>query len=211
MAETVLVTGGSGYIGGWCVIELLRRGYDVRTTVRDLKSEPKVRALIGALSAAGDRLSFRQLNLTSDEGWDEAVAGCDYMLHVASPIAIQEPKDPNELIVPARGGALRAIGAAIKGGVRRVVMTSSVAATGRGYGAPDGVADETNWTDGDDVRVGAYGRSKTLAERAAWELMKAANASTTLTTVNPALVVGPVLSDDFSGSIEVVRRLMAGQ
>lgn len=211
MAETVLVTGGSGFIGSWCVIELLRRGYDVRTTVRDLSSEPKMRGLIGALADADDRLSFRQLNLTNDDGWDDAAAGCDYMLHVASPIAIAEPKDPNELIVPARGGALRAIGAAIKAGVRRVVMTSSVAATGRGFGSPDGVADETDWTDGDDVRIGAYGRSKTLAEKAAWELMRAANPTTTLATVNPALVIGPVLSDDFSGSIEVIRRLMAGQ
>ena len=211
MAETVLVTGGSGFIGSWCVIELLRRGYDVRTTVRDLKSEPRVRALIGALTDAGDRLTFHELNLLSDEGWDAAAAGCDYMLHVASPISIVEPKDPNELIVPARGGALRAVGAAIKAGVRRVVMTSSVAATGRGVDSPDGIADETNWTNGDDVRVGAYGRSKTLAEKAAWELIRAANATTTLTTINPALVVGPVLSDDFSGSIEVVRRLLAGK
>jgi nucleoside-diphosphate-sugar epimerase len=211
MAEMVLVTGGSGFIGGWCVIELLRRGYEVRTTVRDLASEPRVRALIGALTDAGDRLSFRQTNLTSDDGWDEAVEGCDYLLHVASPAVAAEPRDANDLIIPARGGALRAVGAAIKAGVRRVVLTSSVAATGRGVDAPDGVADETNWTDGNDPRVSAYARSKTLAERAAWELIDAAGAATTMATVNPALVVGPVLSDDFSDSIQVVERLMSGR
>jgi len=209
--ETVLVTGGSGYIGGWCVIELLRRGYVVRTTVRDLKSEPTVRAAMEPLIAKDAPLTFHAVNLLSDDGWDAAAAGCDYVLHVASPISVAEPKDPDELIVPAREGALRAIRAAIKAGVRRVVMTSSVAATGRGYDAPDGVSDETNWTDGDDVRVGAYGRSKTLAERAAWDLIASSGGATQLATVNPALVLGPVLSGDFSGSIQVVQRLMAGK
>ena len=209
--ETVLVTGGSGYIGGWCVIELLRRGYVVRTTVRDLKSEPTVRAAMEPLIAKDAPLTFHAVNLLSDDGWDAAAAGCDYVLHVASPISVAEPKDPDELIVPAREGALRAIRAAIKAGVRRVVMTSSVAATGRGYDAPDGVSDETNWTDGDVVRVGAYGRSKTLAERAAWDLIASSGGATQLATVNPALVLGPVLSGDFSGSIQVVQRLMAGK
>ncbi|HEY5288921.1 MAG TPA: aldehyde reductase [Caulobacteraceae bacterium] len=211
MAETVLVTGGSGFIGSWCVIELLRRGYFVKTTVRNLSSEPKARAAIQALTHAGERLTFHAVDLTRDDGWDEAAAGCDYVLHVASPLGIAEPKDPNELIVPARDGALRALNAAIKAGVKRVVMTSSVAATGRGYDAGDGVADETNWTDGDDARVGAYARSKTIAERAAWDLIASSGGATTLATVNPALVVGPVLSDDFSGSIQVVQRLLAGK
>ncbi|MGH7022282.1 MAG: SDR family oxidoreductase [Caulobacteraceae bacterium] len=209
--ETVLVTGGSGFIGSWCAIELLRRGYAVKTTVRKLSSEPKARAAIEALTGAGGRLSFHAADLTADAGWDEAAAGCDYVLHVASPLGIAEPKDPDELIVPARDGALRALSAAIRAGAKRVVMTSSVAATGRGPDAPDGVADETVWSDGDDPRIGAYARSKTIAERAAWDLIASSGGSTTLATVNPALVVGPVLSDDFSGSIQVVQRLLAGK
>jgi nucleoside-diphosphate-sugar epimerase len=211
MAETVLVTGGSGYIGSWCVIELLRRGYVVRATVRNLRSEAPVRAVIDALGHAQNTLSFHAANLTSDAGWDEAVAGCDFVLHVASPLAVAEPRDPNTIIVPARDGARRVIGAAIKADVKRVVMTSSVAATSLGYGAPDGVADETNWSDGDDVRIGAYARSKTIAERAAWDLIAASSGTTTLAAINPTLVLGPVLSRDFSESVQVVERLMSGR
>ncbi len=211
MAETVLVSGGSGYIGSWCVIELLRRGYVVRATVRNLKSEAPVRAVIDALGHAHNALSFHAANLTSDEGWDEAVAGCDYILHVASPLAVAEPKDPETIIGPARDGALRVIGAGIKAGVKRVVMTSSVAATGLGYDTRDGLADETNWSDGEDVRIGAYARSKTIAERAAWDLVGSSGGTTTLATVNPSLVLGPVLSRDFSESIQVVERLMSGR
>jgi nucleoside-diphosphate-sugar epimerase len=211
MAETVLVTGGSGYIGSWCVIELLRRGYQVRATVRNLASETPVRGAIEALGHGHGALSFYAANLTRDEGWDEAIAGCDFVLHVASPLAVAEPRDPMTIIGPARDGALRVIGAAVKAGVKRVVMTSSVAATGRGYDAPDGVSDETCWTDGEDTRLGAYARSKTIAERAAWDLIASAGGATQLVTINPTLVLGPVLSRDFSGSVQVIERLMAGR
>src|SRR5579863_2630279 len=105
---TVLVTGGSGYIGGWCVIGLLQQGYAVRTTVRNLNREGQVRAALGKAVEIGDRLTFHAADLMADAGWDEAVAGCDYVLHVASPLGVTEPKDPNELIAPARDGALRA-------------------------------------------------------------------------------------------------------
>jgi nucleoside-diphosphate-sugar epimerase len=207
---TVLVTGGSGYIGGQCVANLLQQGYVVRATVRDLAREPDVRAAIGKVVDPGNRLSFHAANLTADEGWDAAVDGCDYVLHVASPLGVVEPKDPNALIVPAREGAKRAIGAAIKAGVKRVVMTSSVSATGRPE-AGDWLADETHWTDGDNPKETAYARSKTLAERAAWELVKSAGGTTTLAVVNPALVLGPVLSKDVSDSIQVVERLVTGR
>src|SRR5271169_6438647 len=120
---TVLVTGGSGFIGGWCVIGLLQQGYRVRTTVRSLGREGAVRAAFGKVVDAGDRLSFHAADLMADAGWDEAMAGCDYLLHVASPLGVAEPKDPDELIVPARDGARRAVGAAIKAGVKRVVLT----------------------------------------------------------------------------------------
>src|SRR5882672_10996527 len=123
--ETVLVTGGSGYIGGWCVAGLLQQGYVVRTTVRDLAKEAAVRASLGKITDPGNRLSFHAANLMEDAGWDEATAGCDYVLHVASPLGVSEPKDANELITPAREGAKRAIAASIKAGVKRVVLTSS--------------------------------------------------------------------------------------
>ena len=208
---TVLVTGGSGFIGGWCVIGLLQQGYVVRTTVRDLSREPAVRQALGAVVDPGNRLSFHAANLTEDAGWDAAVEGCDYVLHVASPLGVAEPKDPDELIVPARDGARRAISAAIRAGVKRVVQTSSVAATSKGVGGSDWTSDETVWTDLADRRVSAYTRSKTLAERAAWDLINASDGKTSLATVNPALVLGPVLSDDFSGSVQVVERLLSGR
>jgi dihydroflavonol-4-reductase len=207
---TVLVTGGSGYIGGWCVIGLLRQGYNVRTTIRDLSREPTVRANLAKVADPGNRLSFYAANLTEDAGWDAAVEGCDYVLHVASPLGVAEPKDPNDLIVPARDGARRAVGAAIKAGVKRVVMTSSVAATSKG-GSGDTVSDETVWTDLKDPKLSAYAQSKTIAERAAWDLIAASGGATTLAVVNPALVLGPVLSGDYSESVQVVERLMSGR
>jgi dihydroflavonol-4-reductase len=208
---TVLVTGGSGFIGGWCVIGLLQQGYVVRTTVRDLSREAGVRKVLGAVVDPGNRLSFHAANLTQDAGWDAAVEGCDYVLHVASPLGVAEPKDPDELIVPAREGARRAISAAIKAGVKRVVQTSSVAATSKGVGGSDWTSDETVWTDLSDRRVSAYARSKTLAERAAWDLINTSGGKTTLATVNPALVLGPVLDGDASGSAQVVERLLSGR
>jgi nucleoside-diphosphate-sugar epimerase len=208
---TVLVTGGSGYIGGWCVAEALRRGYRVRTTVRSLAREAETRAAIAKTVDPEDRLSFHAVDLTADAGWDEAMEGCDFLLHVASPLGVAEPKDPDELIRPARDGARRAVGAAIKAGVKRVVLTSSVAATSTGPGSPDSLSDETQWTDLTNAKVGAYARSKTLAERAAWDLVSAAGAATTLATVNPTLVLGPVLGRDYSGSVQVVERLVTGR
>jgi dihydroflavonol-4-reductase len=210
---TVLVTGGSGFIGGWCVIGLLNQGYAVRTTVRDLKRESTVRATLGKAVDAGalDRLKFFAADLMSDAGWDAATQSCDYVLHVASPLGVAEPKNPDVLILPAREGAKRAVNAAIKAGVKRVVLTSSVAATSRGTGGGDWTSDETVWTDPDKPGVSAYSRSKTLAERAAWDLIKSSKGTTTLATVNPSLVLAPVLSTDFSDSVQVIQRLLSGK
>jgi nucleoside-diphosphate-sugar epimerase len=171
-----------------------------------------VRASVAALTHAGDALSFHEATLTRDEGWIEAATGVDYVLHIASPVFVAEPANADEMIVPARDGALRVIGAAIKAGVKRVVMTSSVAATAppptvRG----DSVSDETVWSDGADPALGAYARSKTIAEREAWALIESSGGATTLATVNPALVLGPVLSADFSPSVQVVTRLLSGK
>lgn len=208
--ETVLVTGGSGYIGGWCVASLLQQGYVVRTTVRDLAKEQAVREALGKIVDPGNRLSFHAANLTADAGWDEAVAGCDYVLHVASPLGVSDPKDPDDLIVPAREGAKRAVAAAIKAGVKRVVLTSSVAATSKGVRG-DWTSDETVWTDLKAPKVSVYAQSKTLAERAAWDLINASDGKTSMATVNPALVLGPVTSHDFSESVQVVERLLSGR
>jgi dihydroflavonol-4-reductase len=158
-----------------------------------------------------DRLAFHAADLTSDAGWDAAAGGCDYLLHVASPIAIAEPRNADELIVPARDGTRRAVGAALRAGVKRVVLTSSVAAASPRTGARESASDEAVWTDLDDPKVTAYSRSKTLAERTAWDLVAAASGATTLATVNPSVVLGPVLSRDFSDSVQVVQRLLSGR
>jgi nucleoside-diphosphate-sugar epimerase len=210
MADTVLVTGGSGFIAGWCIVELLRRGYNVRTTVRSLAKEGAVRTAIGAEVDPGERLSFYAAELTSDAGWDEAAAGCDYVLHVASPLPTQQPKVQDDLIVPARDGALRALRAAAKTGVKRVVMTSSISASSPDDRMPDGVSDESQWTSRADGIGRAYDQSKMLAERAAWAFA-AAHPETELVTILPSLVLGPVLTPDNLGSVQVVSRLMAGK
>ncbi|HEX4741123.1 MAG TPA: aldehyde reductase [Caulobacteraceae bacterium] len=206
-----LVTGGSGYIGGWCVIALLQQGYTVRATIRDLARAEEVKRSIETIVDPEGRLTFHAADLTSDAGWDKAAEGVDFVLHVASPLGVPEPKDPNDLINPARDGALRAIRAAIKAGAKRVVMTSSVAATSRPLSEPDSEADETVWTDGDDVSAGAYARSKTIAEKAAWELVRNQGNGTSLAVVNPALVLGPVFGPDYSDSVQIVERLLKGR
>ncbi|MEI9932621.1 MAG: NAD-dependent epimerase/dehydratase family protein [Rhizomicrobium sp.] len=211
MSGTVLVTGGSGFIGGWCVVGLLEKGYTVRTTVRNLAREAEVRTHLAKAAPDLSRLSFFAADLMSDAGWDAATQGCDYVLHVASPLGVAEPKDPNVLITPAREGAKRAINAAIKAGVKRVVMTSSVAACHGDDAKPEYTSDETVWTDLTAPNVGAYTQSKTLAERAAWELIGEKGGVTSLATVNPSLVLAPVLSGDYSDSVQVVQRLLSGK
>jgi dihydroflavonol-4-reductase len=208
--QTVLVTGGSGFLGGWCVIELLRRGYSVRTTVRSLSREAQVRAAVGSEVDPGDRLTVLAADLTRDEGWGEAVRGCDYVLHVASPFPPKQPKDPDELIVPAREGTLRVLRAGLDGGVRRVVVTSSVAAIRLADGSVPRPLDERDWTDPDSPGLTPYVRSKTIAERAAWELVRERGEEGRLAVVNPGAIIGPVLNDDLSYSLQAVQRLLEG-
>lgn len=209
--KTVLVTGGSGYLGGWCVVELLRRGYRVRTTVRDLAREAEVRATVGTQVDGGDRLTVLAADLHEDAGWKEAVDGCDYVLHVASPFPPTQPKDPDELIVPARDGTLRVLAASLDAGVERIVVTSSVAAiTGGGKPVHRRPLDERDWSDPDNPKLSPYARSKTIAERAAWDFMAERGATERLTTVNPGAIVGPVLSDDRSFSLQAIERLLGG-
>ncbi|HEV8067114.1 MAG TPA: aldehyde reductase [Planctomycetaceae bacterium] len=209
--STVLVTGGSGFIGSHCILLLLAAGHQVRTTVRNLKREGDVRALLKEGGAEpGDRLSFAAADLEKDAGWPQAVAGCDYVLHVASPFPAGVPKEENELIVPAREGALRVLRASRDAGVKRVVLTSSFAAIGYGQKPQNAPFNETNWTDpnGDDVQP--YVKSKTLAERAAWDFIAKEGGKLELSVVNPVGVFGPVLGPDYSTSILIVQRLMDG-
>jgi nucleoside-diphosphate-sugar epimerase len=210
-AGTVLVSGGSGFIGSWCVITLLERGYTVRTTVRDPRREAEVRTMVASKVDPGNRLSVHAANLASDAGWDTAAEGAEYVLHVASPLGVPPPKNPDDLIVPARDGAARVLRAAIKAGARRVVMTSSVGACSLGSRGLDVEGDETVWTDPADPQADAYVRSKTLAERAAWDLIASEGGATSLAVINPALVIGPVLGRDFSDSVQVVQRLLSGK
>lgn len=208
--KTVLVTGGSGFLGGWCVVELLRRGYGVRTTVRDISREPEVRARTESEVSAGDHLTVLAADLLGDEGWDEAVQGCDYVLHVASPFPPRQPKDPDELIVPAREGTRRVLRAALEAGVERVVVTSSVAAVGGSTSRSSVPLTEQDWTDADNPKLTPYTRSKTIAERAAWDLVEERGEVEKLAVVNPGAILGPVLSDDRSFSLELIERLLKG-
>lgn len=209
--STVLVTGGSGFIGSYCIIQLLELGHTVRTTVRNLAREPEVRAMLERGGARPDeRLAFFAADLTGDAGWAEAVKGCDFVLHVASPFPMNQPKDEDELIVPAREGALRVLRAARDAGVKRVVLTSSFAAVGYGRKSADQVADETFWTDPNAPGLSAYVKSKTIAEKAAWDFIAREGGALELSVVNPVGVLGPVLGSDFSTSILLVERLLAG-
>lgn len=209
---TTLVTGGTGFLGGWCVAQLLERGHDVRTTVRDLKRDASVRqAVANAGVDPGDRLSVLSADLTSDDRWAEAVAGCQYVLHVASPFPPEQPNDPDELIVPARDGALRVLRAALDAGVKRVVVTSSVAAIrGSRESSESAPFTEADWTDGDDTERTPYVRSKTIAERAAWDLVRQAGSEDRLAVVNPGAIIGPPLSADRSTSLQAIQRLLDG-
>jgi nucleoside-diphosphate-sugar epimerase len=209
--ELVLVTGGSGFVGVHCILALLNDGYRVRTTVRSLSREPEVRAMLAKGGAApGDALEFVTADLLDDAGWADAVAGCTFVLHVASPFPAADPKDENELIRPAREGALRVLKASRDAGVKRVVLTSSFAAVGYGTEELDRPYTEEDWTDPNE-KVSAYVKSKTLAERAAWDFIEREGGGLELSVVNPVGILGPALGTDLSTSIQLVLRLLTGK
>jgi dihydroflavonol-4-reductase len=208
--NTVLVTGGSGFVGSHVVLQLLLAGHTVRTTVRSLEREPSVRAALAAAGVEpGERLTFFAADLERDAGWAEAVAGCDYVMHVASPLPVAAPKSEDEVIVPARDGTLRVLRAARDAGVRRVVFTSTCGAVYYGHAPQTAPFDETSWTNLDG-EMSAYVKSKAIAERAAWDFMAAEGGTLELAVVNPAGIFGPVLGKDYSSSIEVIARLLKG-
>jgi nucleoside-diphosphate-sugar epimerase len=206
MAETVLVTGGTGFVGGWTIVELLRQGYRVRTTVRSLAKEGAVRAVVASETEAGEQLSVVAADLTADDGWREAAAGCDFVLHIASPLG--SSADDAGLISAARDGALRVLKAAVAAGVPRVVMTSSTAACTPARPLAQAI-DESDWADPDQPDLATYRRSKVLAERAAWDFM--AGQKTSLTTILPGAIFGPVLTRENLGSVAIIQRLLQGQ
>jgi dihydroflavonol-4-reductase len=208
----VLVTGGSGFVAMHVMLQLLEAGHDVRATLRSTAKEAGVRS---ALQSAGcsrlGKLEFVIADLLSDDGWDEAVAGCEYVQHVASPYSASNPKDENELIKPALEGTLRVLRAARRAGVRRVVYTSSFAAIG--YGHPDRAQPltEEDWSNLNGPDIQAYEKSKTFAERAAWDFIAAEGNGMELAVVNPSGIFGPALSSDFAVSIDAVLNMLKGK
>jgi dihydroflavonol-4-reductase len=213
--STVLVTGASGFVATHCIVQLLRAGYRVRGTLRSAARGASLRSVLrrelGADGALIDKLELCEAELTLDADWREAVRSCDHVLHIASPVPTTPPKNPAEVILPARDGTLRVLRAAEAEGVRRVVMTSSIAAVLYGH-ARDGsrTYDERDWSVL-STETGPYEQSKTQAERAAWDYVEslAPERRFELVTLQPGVVLGPVMDDDYAVSVEVVRKLLA--
>ncbi len=213
MSKKVLLTGISGYIGNHCAVELLKNGYSVRGSVRSLSKSRKVIDSIEKEVDPKGNLEFCELDLLSDDGWDEAMKGCDFVMHVASPFINIEPKDENELIRPAVDGTMRALNAAKKAGVKRVVLTSSMVSMLEDADKSIKV-DVKSWTNVKAKNVSAYAKSKTLAEKAAWEFINAQtdDKPMELSVVNPGPVFGPTLSGDLSGaSMGMFKQMITGK
>lgn len=210
--ELVVVTGGSGFVGGHCIVRLLAAGYPVRATVRTKARADEVRSTVAARGADDDAaLTFAHTDLSADDGWAEAVAGATYVLHVASPFPLVQPDDAQDLIVPAREGTLRVLRAAQAAGVRRVVVTSSFAAIGYGRDPGDQPFDEETWSDVDSPAATPYVKSKTIAERAAWDYVRSTPDAPELAVLNPVAIFGPVLGPHLSTSMELVKQMLAGE
>ena len=209
--EKVLVTGASGFIAEHCIIELLKNGYSVKGSLRTMGREQEVRDAVKT-ETDDTKLEFCKLDLLEDDGWEDAMWDCDYLMHVASPFVIEDPKDENELIKPAKEGTLRALNAAKKAGIKRVVLTSSVAAVNSHM--MSGTSDHTTWTDINSKYVTPYQKSKTIAEKAAWDFYNNQDNSNKmeLAVINPGGVMGPQLGNDLGGaSTQIVSQLISGK
>lgn len=207
MAGKIFVSGGSGYIAGFLIRQLIAEGWHVNTSIRNLAREPEVR---GWLGVDNSKLHFFQADLMSDAGWAEAMAGCSHVAHVASPLPSNAPKSDDDLIIPAREGALRALRFAKGAGITRFVMTSSVAAIAYGHGREKQYFTEADWTNADSPDAYAYVKSKTIAERAARNWVAEHAPELEFVTVNPSLVLGPLFAADFSTSLEAIKKLLEG-
>ena len=207
--EKVLVTGASGYIALHCINELLKEGYKVKGSLRDLKREDEVRKSLNP-ELKYENIEFCQLNLLEDKGWENAASDCDYLLHIASPCFIEEPKDEKEMIEPARQGTLRALKAAQESNIKKVVLTASIGSIA--YGHKKIICNTNDWTD-ISQDVGAYIKSKTIAERAAWEFLnKQSKVSFKMTTIHPGMVFGPLLNNNLSGiSASLISKMIEGK
>lgn len=208
--KLVLVTGGSGFIAMHCIIQLLNNGYKVRATLRSLEREAMVRAMLRDSDVdAGDKLTFIKADLATDDNWNEAAKGCTYVIHVASPTPKLNFKHEDEMIIPAREGVLRVLRAARDAGVKRVVLTSAIGAIVYGHPNQKTPYDETTWTD--TATAPAYQKSKTLAERAAWEFIAREGKGLELAAINPTGVMGPVLGAEYSHSIDIIANMLTGK
>lgn len=209
--KTVLVTGGTGFVAGWAIYELLRQGYKVRTTVRSKEKELSLRNMFSGVGIDTSPLSFYLAELTSDEGWNEVMVGVDYVLHIASPLVAGDPDDLDAFVIPARDGALRVLRAAVNANVERVVITSSLAAATPDISSEDQQVNESLWSNPNDKNLNAYRKSKAIAEKAAWDYMKEHKSKTSLATILPGAIFGPILFAPVPSSIGVIQKLVQGE
>ena len=209
-SEMVLVTGGTGFVGSHCVLQLLQRGYGVRTTLRSMGRKGEILDMMKAGGITSfDRLTFIETDLMKDDNWDEAVKGCTYVLHVASPIYSTLPKDENEMIRPAVDGTLRVLKAARNAGVKRVVVTSNFGAVGYSHKDPNTEITEAEWTDPNE-KMSSYNKSKVLAERAAWDFIHKEGDGLELSVANPVFILGPSLGPDVPSGFDILKHLLDG-
>lgn len=207
----VLVTGGTGFVGIHCILQLLQKGYNVKTTLRSMNRRNEVIEMLknGGITTF-ENLEFIEADLTKDNNWDKAVKDCEYVLHIASPILLTLPKDENEMIRPAVDGTLRVLKAARNAGVKRVVMTSNFGAVGYSHKNPNTEITEEDWTDPNEKSLSSYNKSKVLAERAAWDFIRDERGNLELTVINPVAILGPSLGPDISSGFELLRNLLNG-